>query len=122
MYYMQLPTTDDARQTIYLPVSPDGTSFMARIELRYLPAPGKWFLSISDAYTGKLYANQIPVICSYETLNDLLIPFRWLFQGSGLGSFFCVKAVDSPATPDPSRENLTDFILLWGDRWVNQTG
>ncbi len=118
MDYIQLPfSPDHPCQTVYLPVSPDGNAFMARIDLRYLPAPGRWFLSISDAYSGEQYVNQIPLICSWETLTDLLEPFRWRFQGAGLGSLFCLKAVDKPASPDPSRSNLNEFILLWGDRW-----
>jgi len=122
MDYIRLPVTNDPCQIIDLPASPDGHAFQAKITLRYLPAPDLWFLTVTDAISGETCVNQIPVICSHESLNDLFAPFRWLFQGSGLGSFFCVKAVDSPTTPDPSRENLTDFILLWGDRWVNQTG
>ena len=117
MDYLILPTKSEPYQVFYLAASPDGHAFQARVELRWLPAPGLWFLSIADAISGEVYVNQIPVICSYEVLNDLLYPFRWLFRGSGIGSLFCLKAVDAPSTPDPSRDNLSDFILLWGDRW-----
>ena len=120
MNYLRIPTTDDPYQVIDIPASPDGHAFQAKLVLRFLPAPGRWFLSVADAISGETYVNQVPLICSCESLNDLFFPFRWLFQGSGIGSFFCVKAADHPATPDPSRDNLSDFILLWGDRWVNQ--
>ncbi len=118
MDYIILPVTDAARQVMDLPVSPDGHAFQARVELRWLEAAGKWMLSVSDAVTGESYVNQIPVICSYEELNDLLIPFRWHFQGDGIGSLFCLKAVDQPASPDPGRNNLKEFRILWGDRWI----
>ena len=117
MDYLIIPTTDQPCQVLYLPASPDGTAFQAKLELRFLPATGLWFISISDAVSGTLYVNQIPLICSYETLNDLLFPFRWLFQGSGIGSLFCVKAVDVPASTDPGEKNLNEFLLLWGDQW-----
>ncbi len=117
MNYIQLPTTSDPRQILHIPVSPDGHAFQAQVELRWLPAPARWFLSISDAMTGETFVNQIPLICSHAVLNDLLFPFRWLFQGSGLGSLFCLKAVDSPQTQDPSETNLHEFRILWGDRW-----
>ena len=118
MEYIILPTTGEPCQVMYLPVSPDGHAFQAMLELRFLNAPGRWFLSISDAVTGETYVNMIPLVCSYEQLNDLLFPFRWLFQGSGIGSLFCLKAVDTPATQDPGRDNLNEFTLLWGDRYI----
>ena len=118
MDYLILQPTDDPFQSFYLPAAPDGHAFQARVDLRYLSAPDLWVLSISDAVTARVYVNRIPVICSHEELNDLLFPFRYLFQGAGIGSFFCLKATDRPSTPDPSRHNLNEFLLLWGDRYV----
>ena len=65
--------------------------------------------------TGQVYVPNIPVICSYEEINDLLFPFRFLFQGSGIGSLFCLKATESPSSQNPSRGNLNEFQLIWGD-------
>ena len=118
MDYIILQPTDDPFQSFFLPASPDGHAFQARVDLRYLTGPDQWVLSISDAVTAQVYVNQITVICSYEELNDLLFPFRYLFQGSGIGSFFCLKGTDIPSTPNPSRHNLNEFQLLWGDRYV----
>ena len=117
MDYLILPTIPAPYQVMYLPVSPNGHAFQARVDLRYRAAPGRWFLSISDAVSGAVYVNQIPVVCSLEKLNDLLLPFRWHFQGDGIGSLFCVKAVDRPRSADPGPDNLNEFYLLWGDRW-----
>ena len=117
MDYIQIPTTKEDYQVVYLPVSPDGFAFQATVELRYLAGVGKWFLSISNTLTGEVYVNQIPLICSYEELNDLLFPFRWILRGVGIGSLFCVKAVDTPSSADPSRSNLDEFMILWGDQW-----
>ena len=122
MDYLQLPTSQDPYQVMYLSVSPDGNAFLARVELRFLPATGLWFFSLSDAMTGEIYVNQIPLIGSHDTLNDLLLPFRWRFQGAGLGSLFCLKAVEAPATPDPVEDTLQDFLLIWGDRWKEGEG
>ena len=117
MFLVLLPISGDPWQVMYLSVFPDGQSFLSKVELRYLPAPDRWFLSVSDTATGKEYVNQIPLVCSYTYLNDLFFPFRHLFQGAGIGSFFVVKAVDSPSTPDPSENNLSEFHLLWTDRY-----
>ena len=117
MFYILLPTSSAPWQVMYLPVSPDGNAFLAKIDLRYFPGPDQWFLSISDAATGALLINQIPLICSCTYLNDLFTPFRHFQNGKGLGSFFILKAVDTPATPDPAQNSLPDFRLLWSDQY-----
>ena len=117
MDYYILPVTGDPYQVFYLPASPDGHAFEARVELRYFPLPDKWILSISDIITGQVYVNQIPVICSYGQVNDLLFPFRHLFQGNGIGSLFCLKKVEKPSTQDPSENNWDEFMVLWGNLW-----
>ena len=122
MDYYILPVTGDPWQVFYLPASPDGHAFEARVELRYFPLPDKWILSISDTITGQVYVNQIPVICSYGQVNDLLRPFRHLFRGNGIGSLFCLKAVENPSTQDPSEKNWDEFQLLWGNIWPASGG
>ena len=122
MDYYILPVTGDPWQVFYLPASPDGHAFEARVELRYFPLPDKWILSISDTITGQVYVNQIPVICSYGQVNDLLRPFRHLFRGNGIGSLFCLKAVEKPTTQDPSEKNWDEFQLFWGNIWPASGG
>ena len=112
-----LPLTEDPRQVFTLDPAIEGTPFHARVEIRYLPAPDCWVISVWDNSSGELLISQIPLVCSYTYLNDLFFPFRHLFQGAGIGSFFGVKAVESPSTPDPSENNLSEFHLLWTDRY-----
>ena len=122
MDYIIFQTTEEPYQVFYIPASPDGHAFQAKVELRYLPGPNRWILSIADAITGQVYVPNVPVICSYEEINDLLFPFRFLFQGSGIGSLFCLKGVDCPASTDPGKNNLNEFQVLWGDRWIAASG
>ena len=75
----------------------------------------QWVISIWDHATDTLLNNQIPLICSYGQINDLLEPFRYLREGRGLGSLFVLKNTDEPATPDPAERNLSEFMVLWGD-------
>ena len=116
MFLLILPISDDPYQVMYLTASPDGHAFSAKVEIRYLPEPDRWFLTVSDAATGEMYVNQIPLVCSYTYLNDLFYPFRYLFKGAGIGSFFVVEAMDSPSTTDPAEGNLEEFQLLWTDQ------
>ena len=115
MTYHLLPTTDAPRHVFLLDIAPDGVAIRARVELRYLPASDQWVLSIWNHQTEELLINQIPLICSYEVVNDLLLPFRYLRNGDGLGSLFILKNTDQPSTPDPSERNLNQFMILWGD-------
>ena len=110
-----LPLTLDPWQVFTMDLTLDGEEFHAQVELRYLPAPDQWFLSIWDQSTSELLVNMIPIICSYDSLNDLLRPFRHLRGGRGLGTLVCCRGPASIDSPDPTEENLTDFQLIWGD-------
>ena len=114
-YY--LPLSSEPWQVFTINVQIDGTALQAQIEIRYLPAPDQWFISIWDHSTGELLVNMIPLICSYGDVNDLLEPFRFLRNGKGLGSLICLRGTDEPSTPDPTGENLNEFQLIWTDTY-----
>ena len=113
--YTELPLTNDPRQVFTTDLSPDATPLHARIEIRYLSAPGRWVITIWDNANSTLLANQVPLVCSRGFPLDLLYPFRHLRDGKGIGSLFVLRSTDSPATPDPAKDNLTDFQILYGD-------
>ena len=115
MTYVELLLTDDPRQVMTVDLSIDGNPFHAQIEIRYLPAADQWFVSIWDHAAGELLVNMIPLICSYGEVNDLLAPFRFLRDGKGLGSLFCLRGTEETITADPAEGNLTEFRLLWSD-------
>ena len=110
-----LPLSDDPRQVMTLNVIIDGEPLQAQIEIRYLPAPDQWFFSLRDHATGELLMNMIPLIRSRGEVNDLLLPFRHLREGKGIGSLICLRAGEETAKPDPARDNLKEFDLIWTD-------
>ena len=112
-----LPLTLDPWQVMTLDVKIDGEEFHAQVELRYLPAPDQWFVSIWDHSSSKLLVNMIPLICSYGQVNDLLLPFRHLRDGKGLGTLVCLRGTEEPASVDPTEKNLTDFQVVWADTY-----
>ena len=114
----KLLSCGDPWQVFTLDLTIDGEAFHAQIEIRYLPAPDQWYISIWDHAAGEMLVNQIPLICSYEYLNDLLLPFRYLRDGKGMGSLFCLRNTDQPKTADPAKGNLAEFQVLWGDTWA----
>ena len=114
MNYM-LSLSSSPWQVFTLDVVIDGEALHARVELRYLPAPGQWFVSIWDHAGGGLLVNMIPLICSCGEKNDLLLPFRHLRGGKGVGSLLCLRGTDEPSSRDPGENNLTEFLVLWSD-------
>ena len=110
-----LSLTLDPWQVMTLDVVIDGEEFHAQVEIRYLPAPDQWVVSIWDHSSSELLVNMIPLVCSYGEVNDLLVPFRFLRGGKGLGSLICLRGTDEPSTQDPTGTNLNEFQLLWGD-------
>ena len=110
-----LPLTQDSWQVMTLDVVIDGEKFHAQVEIRYLPAPDQWVVSIWDHSGSELLVNMIPLVCSYGEVNDLLAPFRFLRDGKGLGSLICLRGTDEPSTTDPTEKNLTELQLLWSD-------
>ena len=103
MTYAILPLTEDPWQVFTLDLSIDGEAFHAQIEIRYLPAPDQWYLSIWDHAAGEMLVNQMP--------------FRHLRDGKGMGSLFCLRNTDQPKTADPAKGNLTEFQVLFGDTY-----
>ena len=112
-----LPLTVDPWQVMTLDVVIDGEEFHAQVEIRYLPAPDRWVVSIWDHSSGELLVNMIPLVCSYGEVNDLLAPFRFLRDGKGLGSLICLRGTDEPSTQDPTGTNLNEFQLIWTDTY-----
>ena len=110
-----LPLTDDPWQVLTLDVVLDGEAFHAQVEIRYLPAPDQWFVSIWDHAGSEQLVNMIPLVSSCGEKNDLLLPFRHLREGKGLGSLLCLRGREEPGTQDPAKGNLTEFQVLWSD-------
>ena len=110
-----LPLSASPWQIFTLDLVLDGEAFHAQAEIRYLPAPDRWFISIRDHASGEMLVNMIPLVCSCGEVNDLLRPFRHLRRGKGLGSLVCLRGTDVPSTPDPAEGSLAEFRVVWSD-------
>ena len=111
----ELLITNDPWQVFTIDAVIDEESIHAQFEFRYLPAPNQWVLSLWDHASGELLVNMIPIICSYDIVNDLFAPFRYLRQGKGVGALMCMRGMDEVSTTDPAKGNLTEFRIIWGD-------
>lgn len=118
MTYAVLPLTNDFWQIFTADVIINEEPFHAKIEIRWLPAAGRWFLSVWDHASGELLVNQVPLVCTYGPMNDLMFPFAHVRNGKGLGSLFCLRKADSTVAGDPGKDNLDEFYLLFGDTYI----
>ena len=112
-----LPLVSDPWQVCTVDLTIDEEDFHAQVEIRYLPAPDQWVVSIWDHSGSELLVNMIPLVCSYGEVNDLLASFRFLRGGKGLGSLICLRGTDEPSTQDPTGTNLNEFQLIWTDTY-----
>ena len=118
MDYVFLPLTEDSWQVFTLDLMINDEPFHAQIEIRFMPVPNQWYISIWDHASGEQLINQIPIICSYDVYNDLLAEYDYLRDGKGLGAMFCIRATDEPQSADPAKGNLTEFYIIWGKKYA----
>lgn len=81
------------------------------IELLYMEKTDVWVMSLFDLQTKEVYFRSVPLIASYGVMNNLWAPFAH----KDIGIFYCVPRTDSPSTENPSKDNLSEFYLIWGD-------
>lgn len=97
------------RQIVNLPIG--GMSKRIIFELRYLYATEMWYFSFFEAQSGKPICTYVPLITSYEAMNNLLEPFTH----KGIGWLVCLPVVDEPSSVNPTMNNLSEFAIVWGD-------
>ena len=82
------------------------------IELRYLEKTDLWYVSLFDVQKTKSYLLNVPLLAStYNGVNDLWAPFKY----KRVGIFACFPRTENVRTKNPSKDNLSDFIIVWSD-------
>jgi hypothetical protein len=97
------------RQIINLPI--ENISKRVVFELRYLYATDKWYFSFFDAQSGNPLCTYVPLVASYEYMDNLLEPFTH----KRIGWLVCFPVVDEPTSVNPTKNNLAEFAIVWGD-------
>ena len=105
------PDPESLNQRFTLTVPLDTGPLQADVRLRYLAAPGKWFLTLVDGVTDETLVNMTPLVACRACLNDLFRPWRH----RGIGSLFCRPVPDRDPGGDPGENNLGDFQLIWSE-------
>lgn len=81
------------------------------LDLLYMEKIDKWVMTLSDLQTKEVYFRNVPLLASYKEINDLWKPFSY----KNIGMFYCTPRTESHSTEDPSKDNLSEFYLIWGD-------
>ena len=99
-------------QSIIMNLTVWGTTKRVALDFKYLEKTDKWYVSLTDVQTSEVYLMNVPVLCSYgDIANNLWEPY-W---SKGIGMFCCFPNVAAPSTVDPSKDNLNEFLFVWGD-------
>ena len=98
--------------TITLPYKKD--NIRLRFEIRYLNETGLWYLSLFNLQTGETCCRYVPIIASYEAVNNLLEPYAY----KEMGCVACVPVVENPQSENPGLNNFNEFELVWGESFA----
>lgn len=106
------PIEDSSYQAITMDFQIGDKTKRVSLELRYLEKVDAWFMSLFDLQTEEAYFRNVPLLASYgDEWNNLWKPFAY----KNIGVFACVPKTDTPSTENPSKNNLNEFWLIWGD-------
>ncbi len=113
MYIITLDVSPEEKYQIFtINAEVAGVARRLRIELRYLEVNEKWYVSVFDAQSGENFCRYVPVVASYqEPVNNILAPYKY----KGIGGIVCIPAIKDPSTEDPKFENISEFLIIWGD-------
>ena len=99
-------------QSIITTITVDNEARRVRFDIVYKEYVDKWYVSLYDVLKEEFLCTNIPLISSYELINDLFKPYHY----KHIGMLICFPAVDEPETEDPSEDNLDEFHVCWGER------
>lgn len=106
------PDPNYTNQSIILNLTVWGATKRVMLDMWYSDKTDKWYVSLKNIQTAEVYLTNVPVLCSYgDIANNLWEPY-W---SKGIGMFCCFPNVASPKTEDPSKDNLDEFVFVWGD-------
>ena len=105
------PIEDSLYQGLNMDLQIGNETKRVSLELLYMEIIDTWVMSLFDLQTKEAYFRSVPLLASYGKINNLWEPF----SHKGIGIFYCVPKTDTPSTENPSKDNLSEFYLIWGD-------
>lgn len=106
-----IPLTTDPNQNFTCTVPVDAQNITLFFVFRYNTEAQYWFMSVSNATTGQILLDSIPLLTGEYPSADLLGQYTYL----GIGSATIVKTGTLPGDT-PNDTNLgSEYVLVWGD-------
>lgn len=113
MNYMVVePLEDSLYQGITLDLKIEKETKRVSLDLIYLEETDRWYVSLIDFQTNNAYLRNVPLLSSsIKNPNNLWLPFKH----KRIGSLYCFPASDNTSTENPSKDNLSEFVIVWSD-------
>lgn len=106
------PIEDSLNQSITMNLVIGNSAKRVMFDLIYKDATDRWYMTLTDVQTKECYFSMVPIVSSRDGfMNDLWSPFAY----KGIGKLWCLPKGDYTSTENPSKNNLNEFALIWGD-------
>ena len=105
------PDSGYLQQSVIMNLPVGGDTYRTNLEIMYAEKTDNWLVSLYDVQTGKAFIENVPLVASYGKYNNLWASYRY----KGIGRLYCVPISDAPSTPDPTKDNLSEFYIVWSD-------
>ena len=112
--YNIIPLTAEPNQSFVCTIPVDSKNVTLFFQLRYNDIAGYWVMTLTDASTGVILLDSVPVLTGEYPAADLLGQYQYLLLGSA------VLINDSGDVLDtPSDLNMgVDYKLVWSDSYA----
>ena len=112
MAIMQIEVNPESLWQSQTLILPGKETMRVNFELRYLPKTDLWYMSMTDVQSGKSYFRYVPLLATRSDYPTSLVEPFW---HEGIGVILCLPLTDNPTTENPSKDNLNEFAIVWGD-------
>lgn len=109
--YQITPIEDSQHQSLSMDLQVGKETLRVELELIYMEKTDLWYMNLTDLQTEQSYLRMVPLLASYGEINNLWKPFAH----KNIGMLYCYPATDEPSTQNPSKDNLNEFVIVWGD-------
>lgn len=110
-----IPLTNSPGQVFTVALAINGGITRLTLNFNYNEMANYWIMKVTDA-NGIVLLDSVPLVTGVWPAANLLAQYQYL----NIGSCYVINASNVPGYDYPNYINLgSDFVLIWGDNYVN---